>query len=251
LFGIEGSRVTLELQGALDAKPRRVEVTRSQLCTPSVTDARIVDPNLGIGYIHLAYFQRLTPDELDAAITKLNAEGMRALILDLRGNPGGLFTIAIQIADRFIAEGVLVSTRGRTEGSNAVHRARADDLAFAMPLVVLIDGETASAAEVVAGAIKDHHRGRLVGQQTYGKGSVQHLIPLRKEWGGSGILLTTAKFYSPLDLAYSDQGVIPDVIIDQVADLDGMPSSMMGILDLQRRQFEEALRIARQLLEKP
>jgi carboxyl-terminal processing protease len=249
LLGKEKTRVVLEVQGALDRKPRRVEVVRQHISTPSVTDARMVDPAAGIGYLHLAYVQRSTLDELDAAMAKLTAEGMRALILDLRGNPGGSFPVAVQIADRFISEGLLVAKRGRSEGSNVDYRASAADPTWGLPLVVLIDGETASASEVVAGAIKDHQRGQLIGEPTFGKSSIQHLIQLK--WG-SGMRLTTARFYSPLNLAYNEQRITPHILVDRAPDADGtdMPESMMDLFELQRYQFEVALRTARELLVK-
>jgi carboxyl-terminal processing protease len=126
-------------------------------------------------------------------------------------------------------------------------------------MVVLIDAETASGAEVVAGAIKDHHRGVIVGQRSAGKGSMQHVFPLTLPAarlgsavgdGAAALRLTTAKLFSPLDNPYTDHGVLPDIVVDHVPDM-GDPSSMMGVLQLQRHQFETALHAARELAAKP
>jgi carboxyl-terminal processing protease len=218
-------------------------VTRRRLSLPSVTEVHLVEEASGIGYIHLAFFQSTTPEELDAALSRLAAQGMRALILDLRANPGGYFDAAVQIADRFVREGILVSTRGRTAGASRIYRAE-DGNNFDMPLVLLIDGETASAAEILAGAIKDHRRGVLVGQRTFAKGSLQHIYPLTTI--AAGIRLTTARTYSPLDLPYNDQGVTPDIVVDRLTDMD----AMMSLMRLQQRQFETAVQVARDLLQK-
>ena len=120
---------------------------------------------------------------------------MRSLIIDLRGNPGGLLTASVEVADKFIADGGIVSTRGRSEQENFSYRAHRPGT-WRVPLVVLIDGDSASASEIFAGAIKDSGRGKIVGTRSYGKGSVQGIFPLGKS--GAGARLTTAKFYSPL-----------------------------------------------------
>lgn len=242
LLGPTGTRVALEVQGVMDTLPRHVDVVRRAISAPSVIGARILDAEHGIAYLQLAVFQKNTLEELDLALARLSEEGMRALILDLRGNPGGSFGVAVQVADRFIAEGVLASTRGRTLGSNEVFRAQ-DGMHLDLQLVVLIDRETASAAELLAGAIKDYHRGILVGQRTYGKGCVQHVFALHTV--PAGIRLTTAKFFSPLDTPYSGAGVVPDILIDRTARTPGM-ESMMGMMD----ELEVALEAARRLLGK-
>ncbi len=246
LFGRSGSEVVLDLLGLMDVDPRRVVVTRRPVPVPSILDARIVDVENSIGYIHVAFFQKSTPEELDAAFNKLNDQGVRALILDLRANPGGSFPAALQVADRFIGDGVLAATRGRAPGSNAVHRARPDNN-LTIPLVLLIDGDTASSAEVVAGAMRDHKRGVLVGQRTFGKGTMQRVFPLSTV--PSGIRLTTAKVYSPLDIPYCDVGVTPDLDVPRGRPV--VPMQPMGMLDaLSDVQLRAAIETARQLLGK-
>jgi carboxyl-terminal processing protease len=134
---------------------------------------------------------------------------MRALIWDVRGNPGGLLTAAVEVLDRFISDGVLVSTQGRTPDQNSTYSAQAPGT-WKVPLVLLTDGDSASASEIVAGAIHDHHRGTIVGRKTYGKWSVQSILPGHAE---SGFRLTTAKFYSPSGRTYGKVGIEPDINI--------------------------------------
>ena len=133
---------------------------------------------------------------------------MRSLVLDLRGNPGGLLTASVEVADKFIADGAIVSTRGRSEQENFNYRAHRPGT-WRVPLVVLIDGDSASASEIFAGAINDSHRGTIVGSRSYGKGSVQGIFPLG--YAGAGARLTTAKFYSPMGHPISNVGVTPDI----------------------------------------
>ena len=143
---------------------------------------------------------------------KLKREGMQALIWDVRGNPGGLLNAAVEVLDRFMGHGVIVSTRGRVQDQNTIYSAHADANDWTGPLVLLVDGDSASASEIVAGAVHDHHRGTIVGRKTYGKWSVQSILPGHAD---TGFRLTTAKFYSPNGSTYGKIGIQPDV---QVAD---------------------------------
>jgi carboxyl-terminal processing protease len=174
---------------------------------PSVQDDRI--EREGIGYLRLANFQKTTLQELDSSLLRLRSEGMRVLILDLRGNPGGLFASAVQVADRFLPSGVIVSTQGQVRQYTKTYLAQNPMTALDVPLVVLVDGETASAAEVVAGALKENERAILVGQQTYGKGSIQKLLTLQ---AGGGLYLTLARLYNPRGQAFANVGVTPDIV---------------------------------------
>jgi carboxyl-terminal processing protease len=132
---------------------------------------------------------------------------MRSLVIDLRGNPGGLLNVAVEIAQRFIDRGVIVSTRGRAPGQSQVYRAQTPAV-WTMPVTVLIDHDSASASEILAGALKDHNRAVIVGERSYGKGSVQSIFALHA--APAGLKITTAKFYSPSNRPYSEQGVEPD-----------------------------------------
>jgi carboxyl-terminal processing protease len=145
---------------------------------------------------------------LEQALWQLHGQGMRSLIIDVRGNPGGLLTASVEVADKFIAEGGIVSTRGRSEQENFSYRAHRAGT-WRVPLVVLIDGDSASASEIFAGAIQDAGRGKIVGMRSYGKGSVQGIFPLGKS--GAGARLTTARFFSPLGHPISNVGITPDV----------------------------------------
>jgi carboxyl-terminal processing protease len=213
LQGEEGSSVELQAVSAGEP-PRRVVVRREHVDVPSVDDVKMLDPDSGIGYLKLTCFQKTTSRDMDAALWKLYRQGMKSLVMDLRGNPGGLLTAAVDVGDKFIDQGSIVSTEGRSPQENYVYSARSAG-AWRMPLVVLIDGDSASASEIFAGAIRDHHRGVIVGVRSYGKGSVQGIFPLNI--AGMGIRLTTAKFYSPNHLPFVHVGVQPDIVVVQTA----------------------------------
>jgi carboxyl-terminal processing protease len=210
LQGHEGSEVALEILGQNGAI-RNGKFLRRRVNVRSIPVAKIIDRTHGIGYIQLTVFQKTSTDELDVALSQLRREGLRSLILDLRDNPGGLVDIAVEILDRFVAEGVLVSTRGRAPDQTQSYVARGPGT-WDMPLVLLTDGMSASASEIVAGAIRDHRRGTIVGRKTYGKWSVQTTIPIDH---AAGLRITTAKFYSPHGHNYSGVGVRPDHLVPE------------------------------------
>ena len=209
LRGREGSRVRLTYVSFGDTRERKSEFVRRAVTVKSVPVARIIDKANGIAYIKMVGFQKSTPVELDEALKKLHSEGMRSLVWDLRDNPGGLLNAAAEVLDRFISDGVLVSTRGRTPDQNATYSAYRRGT-WNVPLVLLVDGNSASASEIVAGAVHDHKRGKIVGRKTYGKWSVQTVFPVRDR---SGLRLTTSKFYSPIGNNPAKVGVEPDVLV--------------------------------------
>ncbi len=208
--GQPGSEVILTVEragvGKIDAKCIRREVT-----VRSIPVAKIIDTTNGIGYIQLTGFQKSTVLELDMALKKLKEQGMQSLILDVRQNPGGLLTTAVDLLDRFISDGVLVSTRGREQNQNQTHTAHGPGT-WDIPLVLLIDENSASASEIVAGAFRDHHRAKIVGRRSYGKWSVQSIYDNDLGYG-CGIKMTTAKFYSPNGETLGKIGVKPDIEI--------------------------------------
>lgn len=210
LQGPEGTVVEIELLDVRRSASRRVRLVRRPVEVKSVTQSRIVDPLTGIGYVQLSGFQKSSTEELHGAIAALQRQGLSFLVLDLRGNPGGLLDVAVEIADEFLDDGVIVTTRGRAGNQSATYRAQ-PGVSWRMPLALLVDHDSASASEILAGALKDNRRAMVVGEQSYGKGSVQSIFPLRA--APAGLKLTTAKFYSPLDRSYSEHGVEPDVAI--------------------------------------
>ena len=207
--GLEGSRCVLEIQGKVRKEPRKVTLTRRAVVVKSIPVAKILD-GTNIGYIQMTGFQSSTAEELDLALRNLNSQGMRALIWDVRGNPGGLLQTSVQVLDRFIGDGVVVSTKGRASDQNHSYQAYRTGT-WSLPLVLLVDGDSASASEIVAGAIRDHRRGTLVGRRTFGKWSVQSIYDLM---GGGGLRITTAKFYSPNGKTYGKIGVDPHVVVE-------------------------------------
>ena len=212
LQGKEGTFVEVTLLSP-DSTSRRLRIRREQIEAPSVDGGTIVDSERGIAYMKIHQFQKTTVRELDAELWRLRQLGMQSLIIDLRGNPGGLLAVSVEVVDKFVDAGVIVSTRGRGPQEDYKYSARSEGT-WRVPLVVLIDGDSASASEIFAGAIRDHRRGIIVGSTSYGKGSVQGIFPLNH--ANTGLRLTTAKFYSPLNRPYSGIGVKPDVDVPDV-----------------------------------
>jgi carboxyl-terminal processing protease len=213
LRGEEGSQVSVEVRGQ-DAQFRTMRIARRRVEVPSVDDVKIVDADYHIGYFKITSFQKTTPRDVDAALWKLHDQGMRSLVIDLRGNPGGLLKAAVDIADKFVMDGMIVATRGRSPREDFDHKGQVAGT-WRVPLVLLVDRDSASASEILAGAIQDHRRGTVVGEKSYGKGSVQGIFPL----GGTnvGVRLTTAKWYTPAGQPISGHGVTPDVAVRSVA----------------------------------
>ena len=210
--GPEGSFVSITVDRG--ERPQTVQLERRRVEIPSVDQVGIVDPTNGVGYVRLTNFQKTTARDFDAALWKLHREGMRSLIVDVRGNPGGLLSASVEVADRFVGDGIIVSTKGRNPMEDFTHQANMAST-WRVPLVVLVDENSASASEIFAAAIRDHKRGLIVGHQSYGKGSVQGIFPLNVS--GGGVRLTTAKFYSPTGRPISQIGVKADVLVHQTA----------------------------------
>lgn len=162
----------------------------------------------GIGVVRISSFQPTTPVEFDRLLARWRMLGLKALVIDLRGNPGGSLLAAIQLAERFLPSGTLLITQGQNPAFNRTWESHSGLLAVDLPLIVLIDGETASAAEVLAGALKEHQRARLVGSPTFGKGTMQHVWPIAD---GGTLRLTLARLFGPRGLPYQGLGVIPDI----------------------------------------
>lgn len=215
---------------------RNFTLTRRKFRVWTVNDTRLLQ-GTDVGYLSLSRFAQNSTAELDQALSDLNSQGMKSLIIDLRGNPGGLLTTCVEISDRFVPCGTIVSTKGRLASDNMLEKANWSRT-WSMPLVVLVDGDSASASEIFAAAIQENQRGVVVGTKSYGKGSVQTHFPMSAISGS--LRLTTAKFYSPNGREMADQGVTPDVLIN---DPDGIENG--------DQVLARALQIAgsRQLLE--
>ena len=243
--GPEGSTVVITLDRGQGPQPLTLERRRVEI--PSVDQVGIIDTEAGIGYIQLTNFQKTTARDFDAALWKLSRDGMRSLIVDVRGNPGGLLPASVDVADRFINSGVIVSTKGRNPMEDFTHRAKAANT-WRVPLIVLVDENSASASEIFAAAIRDHKRGTIVGCRSYGKGSVQGIFPLHVS--GGGVRLTTAKFYSPFGKAINQIGVGADVELhDAAKPADGTLNleSDHGLrvsIRTARRELEQQLNVA-------
>ena len=207
LRGPENSSVSLTILSANGTK-RELNVPRRRVEVPCVENAHIVDSSTRVGYLRLTNFQKTTTNEVERALWELHRQGMKSLIIDVRGNPGGLLSAAVEVADRFLGNGRIVTTRGRNARENFDYVAHRPNT-WNIPMAVLIDRDSASASEIFAGAIADSGRGDVIGETSYGKGSVQGIF--RMQSAKFGLCLTTAKFYSPSGRAISRNGVQPNV----------------------------------------
>jgi carboxyl-terminal processing protease len=168
----------------------------------------------GLGYVRITHFSDTTGRDLERALNKLrkqNDDNLSGLVLDLRNNPGGVLEAAVAVADLFLEEGVIVSANGRAPDAKFAMDAQKGDELEGAPIVVLVNKGSASASEIVAGALKDHGRATLLGQQTYGKGSVQTVVPLSD---GRAIKLTTSRYFTPSGASIHERGITPDVVLE-------------------------------------
>ncbi|MDR4504727.1 MAG: S41 family peptidase [Candidatus Scalindua sp.] len=209
LRGKTHTTVTLTVVHEGENEPKDIMIERGKIHVMSIRGSRIVDEDYKIGYIAVTNFQENTIADLDLALEDLLQQGMESLILDLRFNPGGLLNVAVEMADRFVKKGVIVSTKGRHQSQNHEYKAHGSGTLPLFPLIILVNNGSASASEIVAGAIKDHKRGLLLGTKTYGKGSVQSLIPIVER--NSALKLTTARYYTPSGAQIDHKGIKPDV----------------------------------------
>jgi carboxyl-terminal processing protease len=167
----------------------------------------------GVGYVRLIEFRENTSLDLDAALEKLKKLGMNAFIFDLRNNPGGLLDVAVEVTEKFIEKGKLVvSTKGRRNSQNLEFKARSNSPMLDLPMVVLINEGSASGSEIVAGCLQDYKRAIILGKKSFGKGSVQTVIPLSD---GSALRLTTSRYFTPLGKQIHEKGVIPDIVVEE------------------------------------
>ncbi|MGQ0742452.1 MAG: S41 family peptidase [Alphaproteobacteria bacterium] len=211
--GPEGSKVTLTILRKGEKKPFDVALIRAVIRIHSVKFRR----EGNIGYIRVTTFNERTASGMDRAIKELKREigpSLKGYVIDLRNNPGGLLDQAISVSDDFLSGGEIVSTRGRRPQDTQRFNARGGDIADGKPIVVLINEGSASASEIVAGALQDHRRATVVGMKSFGKGSVQTIIPLGGQHGGA-LRLTTAKYYTPAGRSIQAAGIDPDIAVAQ------------------------------------
>ncbi|WP_194174975.1 S41 family peptidase [Desulfofundulus thermobenzoicus] len=206
--GPVGTKVKLTIARKGVARPWDVELVREEISVPTV-EGRMLPGESGIGYIALSQFTEKTPGELEATIARLKSQGMRGVLLDLRNNPGGELHAAVKVAGYFVPQGPVVYIDYRS-GKQETYSADGQNLK--LPLVVLVNRASASAAEILAGAIKDTGSGVLVGERTFGKGIVQTVFDLDN---GAGLKLTTARYLTPSRHDIHKKGITPDVVVEQ------------------------------------
>lgn len=239
--GPRGSQVSVTVDR--DGQQLTLTATRDTVHVPSVRCAARLGDGGRIGYIHLATFQRSSAIEMSQALDRLADEGpLDAIVLDLRGNPGGLLDAAVDVCNLLLDKGVVLTTRGRGFGQTSTVRVGHWRYRYhEQPLAVLVDGRSASASEIVAGALRDHGRATLVGSRTYGKGIVQSVLPI--EGGQSALYITTARFYGPSEVSFHGIGIPPDVTVEA----DG-EAATAALADVPDPAADAALRRAMDLL---
>src|SRR5882672_8274636 len=212
--GPKETKVTLTLKREALPELFDVTLTREIIKIQSVK-SKMLDK--GYGYVRVTQFQERTDDDLERALKALDKEagGLQGLVLDLRNDPGGLLTQAVKVSDLFLDSGLIVYTDGRLENQKQKYFAHKAGTWSDFPMVVLVNGGSASASEIVAGALQDHKRAMVLGNQTFGKGSVQTILPLGNN---AGLKLTTARYYTPAGRSIQAKGIEPDVIIDDGRD---------------------------------
>jgi len=207
--GRNGSMVRLAVARAGMPAPLEFELVRSQVHVRTVSAARLPG---SYGYLRVTHFNDETPRDVRNELAQLQGVGpLRGLVFDLRGNPGGVLESAVDVADDFLDNGLIVRAEGRAAGARFEMRASGGDLLANAPIVVLVDRGSASGSEIVAGALRDHRRATIMGQRTFGKGSVQTVIPLS---GGQALKLTTSRYFTPSGTSIHEQGLDPDVRLD-------------------------------------
>ena len=204
-------RLTVVREGV--DQPLKIDIKRAIIKVKSVKSRMLED---GFAYVRISQFQSKTAENMVDAIEALNKEAggpLKGMVLDLRNNPGGVLNGAVAVSDAFLKKGLIVYTEGRVSDSKLRFNATPDDILNSAPLVVLVNQGSASASEIVSGALQDHHRAIVVGTQTFGKGSVQTILPLSN---GTAVKLTTARYYTPSGRSIQAEGIKPDIELDQV-----------------------------------
>lgn len=229
--GKRGTDILLTIVREGEDKPLEISVTRDVIRVKSVR-SRILDP--GYGYIRITSFQSKTTRNVIAAVEKLlkkSKQNLQGLILDLRNNPGGVLTGAVGVSDIFLEDGeLIVYTKGRVQDAELNYSASTNDSVGGIPIVVLINEGSASASEIVAGALQDHKRAVIMGQKSFGKGSVQTILPLKEN---AALKLTTARYFTPQGRSIQAEGIVPDILVNETHEEDGKGFQFVREADLQ------------------
>ena len=209
--GEVGTKIKLKLVRSGTREPIEMTLTRAEIKTPSIR-SMVLDDHYG--YLRVSQFQANSGDQFAEKLNSLKEEAkdLRGLIIDLRNNPGGVLQAAVQMADELLEEGLIVYTKGRSEIAQLSFSAQAGDALEGKPVIVLIDGGSASASEILAGALQDHSRAVIMGTQSFGKGSVQNILQLDEE---HALKLTTARYYTPNGRSIQAQGIVPDIVVNR------------------------------------
>ncbi|MDX1527537.1 MAG: S41 family peptidase [Gammaproteobacteria bacterium] len=222
--GKPGTDITLTIVREGEDKPLKITITRDVIKITSVK-SEMIEP--GYGYLRITQFQSRTGESVRDQIAKMKKSSggqLKGLVLDLRSNPGGVLSAAVSVSDAFLKKGIIVYTEGRLDDAKLKFNAKPTDVLDGAPIVVLVDGGSASASEIVAGALQDHKRAIVMGDKTFGKGSVQTILPMEN---GSALKLTTARYYTPSGKSIQAKGIEPDIKLDRVkismADVSGDP----------------------------
>jgi len=242
--GQEGTSVKIGILREGSAEPLQFTLKRSRVELRSVK-SELLEP--GMGYLRISQFSETTGDDVDTALKDLrkhNGAALKGLVLDLRNNPGGVLEAAVAVSDTFLDAGVIVTAKGRTPESKFEMDATPGDALNGAPIVILVNGGSASAAEIVAGALKDNHRATLMGRTTFGKGSVQTVIPLT---GDRAIKLTTSLYYTPSGISINHRGIAPDIELER----DPKPPGVPAPVDAPLLQRDAEVRRAVQELKVP
>lgn len=240
--GPKGTDITLTIVREGTERPLKLTLTRDTIRVRSVR-TEMLEP--GFAYLRITNFQAKTGENLLEAVAALQAEsgGLKGLVLDLRNNPGGVLNSAVSVSDAFLEEGLIVYTEGRVPDAQFRYTASRGDVLRGAPIVVLVNEGSASASEIVAGALQDHQRAVVMGSNTFGKGSVQTILPLRQE---TALKLTTARYYTPSGRSIQAEGITPDIVLEKLSVAQAGEESLQPVTEAQLSRHLESARQAGQ-----
>ncbi len=247
LRGPKDTKVTITIMREGMTKPKDFVITRSIIKIKSVK-SKLYDDQ--IGYIRIASFQERTVDDVKKALKEIEAKArpLKGIVIDMRNNPGGLLNQSIEVSDLFLKSGIIVSTRGRSKNMESKAMAKDDGDEPTCPIVVLVNEGTASAAEIVSGALQDNGRAVILGTQTFGKGSVQTVIPLED---GAALKLTTAKYYTPKGRSIQAEGITPDIVVKLIRPAEEKNGTEEQLMRIRERDLKGHIKSAKELESKP